>query len=111
MQRHLFVLFLLALTQITGWGVVSVYAEDRARSLIGTLMLERVWRVASSGPSLPFSTVWLDGVRQFLSTLAPLVLIGLPATGAATAPTINKRSARKGDCLASGGVQSGRARD
>ncbi|UXT39776.1 MFS transporter [Agrobacterium tumefaciens] len=205
MQRHLFVLFLLALTQITGWGVVSVlpviattvatefrtslpmvfigtsvmfvamglaapwtgrafrrfgprsvmaagagmiavglcllalspgllvfwaawvligiagsmflttsayayiadYAEDRARSLIGTLMLV----TGLAGSVFWPVTAFLDGVVGWRATvlvyagitalvICPLVLIGLPATGAATAPTINKRSARKGPVFA-----------
>ncbi|QCL97703.1 MFS transporter [Agrobacterium tumefaciens] len=91
----------------SAYAYIADYAGDRARSLIGTLMLV----TGLAGSVFWPITAFLDGVVGWRATvlvyagimalvICPLVLIGLPATGAATAPTINKRSARKGPVFA-----------
>lgn len=47
------------------YAYIAVYAEDRARDLIGTLML--VTGLAGSGPLPPSSRTWLAGAASFSS--------------------------------------------
>lgn len=91
----------------SAYAYIADYAGDRARSLIGTLMLV----TGLAGSVFWPITAFLDGVVGWRATvlvyagimalvICPLVLIDLPATGAATAPTVSKRSARKGPVFA-----------
>lgn len=91
----------------SAYAYIANDAGDRARNLIGTLMLV----TGLAGSVFWPVTAFLDGVVGWRATvlvyagimalvICPLVLIGLPATRAATAPTINKRSARKGPVFA-----------
>jgi len=91
----------------SAYAYIADYSRDRARSLIGTLMLV----TGLAGSVFWPITAFLDGWGGWRATvlvyagimalvICPLVLIGLPATAAATAPTISKRSARKGPVFA-----------
>ena len=91
----------------SAYAYIADYAEDRARSLIGTLMLV----TGLAGSVFWPITAFLDGLVGWRATIlvyagimalviCPLVLIGLPATGTATAPAISKRSAHKGPVFA-----------
>lgn len=87
----------------SAYAYIANDAGDRARNLIGTLMLV----TGLAGSVFWPVTAFLDGMVGWRATvlvyagimalvICPLVLIGLPATRAATAPTTNKRSARNG---------------
>lgn len=91
----------------SAYAYIADYAEDRARSLIGTLMLV----TGLAGSVFWPITAFLDGVVGWRATVliyaglmafvvCPLVLIGLPATGTATTPATSTRSARKGPVFA-----------
>lgn len=91
----------------SAYAYIADYAEDQARSLIGTLMLV----TGLAGSVFWPITAFLDGVVGWRATvlvyagimalvICPLVLIGLPATRAATAPTTSNGSARKGPVFA-----------
>ncbi|QAS78020.1 MFS transporter [Rhizobium acidisoli] len=85
----------------SAYAYVAEYAEDRARSLIGTLMLV----TGLAGSVFWPITAFLDhlvGWRQVFVVYAgvmvfiicPLVRFGLPVTGAATAATAHRRRGR-----------------
>ncbi|MFK0209307.1 MFS transporter [Agrobacterium sp. NPDC090283] len=91
----------------SAYAYIADYAEDRARSLIGTLMLV----TGLAGSVFWPITAFLDGVVGWRATVliyagimafvvCPLVLIVLPATGTGAAAAINKRTARKGPVFA-----------
>ncbi|WMW57110.1 MFS transporter [Agrobacterium pusense] len=91
----------------SAYAYIADYAGDRARSLIGTLMLV----TGLAGSVFWPITAFLDGVVGWRATvlvyagimalvICPLVLIGLPATRAVTAPATNNGSARKGPVFA-----------
>ncbi|SCY69105.1 MFS transporter [Rhizobium sp. NFACC06-2] len=91
----------------SAYAYIADYAEDRARSLIGTLMLV----TGLAGSVFWPITALLDGVVGWRATVliyagimafvvCPLVLLGLPATGTGAPEAINKRTARKGPVFA-----------
>lgn len=91
----------------SAYAYIADYAEDRVRSLIGTLMLVTglagsvFWPITAfvesvvgwRGTGLVYA-----GIMAFV--VCPLVLIGLPATGTATTPATSTKSGRKGPVVA-----------
>ncbi len=91
----------------SAYAYIADYAEDRARSLIGTLMLVTGLAGSVFWPITAFldeMVGWRATVVVYAGTIAlvvcPLILIGLPATGTGAVAAINKRSARKGPVFA-----------